>query len=385
MGTNVTSPSPAGPRKRISLQGLPGGPTSFFLEKAKPGLRGSTPDSEALASSDDEQDHIHRYYPSANMVGSMSGRRASWLTEANHVVQRKGSVTGTSNLTSITPISGPGLGDQALWPPSTINNPASVNGRGHSSNSSFPWANAIWNNDTQKALPSRLSEVLPSPKTTDPLASAGSVTDEPLLSPLSRESTTESSIPFAIPLQPTLKSYRSQSYSVGQLDPESIEQSSSTASNQLFSGRMRGGVPTSGLSHRPSRPSMLGDRLHDSSNLGQLREVDDDDESSNESGRGSFLANDQAKTIERLAMENAMLRQAAAQQLEASRARARTITENVTSQSHHYARSLRQQPNSQESLRYHQSYATATGEAQDQNSRYGQQEVGFCSTFESSD
>ena len=383
MGTNVTSHSPAGSKKRISLQGLPqglsGGPTPFFLEKAKPGLRGSTPDSEALASSDDEQDHIHRYHPSANMVGSKSGRRASWLTEANHVVQRKGSTTGTSSLTSTTPTSGPGSGDQPLWPPSTVNNPPSVNGRGHSSNSSFPWANAIWNNDTQKAPPSRLSEVLPSPKTTDPLASAGSVTDEPLLSPLSRESTTESSIPFAIPLQPTLKSYRSQSYSVGQLDPESIEQSPSTAPNQPFSGRMRGG-----LSHRPSRPSMLGDRLHDSSNLGQLREVDDDDESSNESGVGSFVASDQAKTIERLAMENAMLRQAAAQQLEASRARARTVTENVISQSHH-ARSLRQQPNSQESLRYHHSYTTATAEAEDQNFRYAQQEVGCCRTFESSD
>jgi hypothetical protein len=36
--------------------------------------------------------------------------------------------------------------------------------------------------------------------------------------------TGESAIPFSIPLQPTLKTYRSQSYSVGQMDPEFLLQ-----------------------------------------------------------------------------------------------------------------------------------------------------------------
>ena len=57
---------------------------------------------------------------------------------------------------------------------------------------------------------------------------------------------------------------------------------------------------------------MLGDYSHDPSVLEQLREVDDDEESSTSSGAGVQLSHDQARTIEQLAMENAILRQAAA-------------------------------------------------------------------------
>lgn len=374
MSTNLTSCPTNGPSKRTSFHGFPGSGTSLFLEKTKSGLRGSTPDSEALASSDDEQDHAPRLHSASTMIGPKPGRRASWLTENQATNQRKGSLTRDANPPPATPNSGLATGDQAPWATSAATNSMSTGGRGHSSNSSFPWANAIWNNDTQKGPPSRLMEVLPSPKSMDPMASGGSINEEPLLSPLSRESTLESSIPFAIPLQPTLKSYRSQSYSVGQLDPEVVEQPSPHAQNQPFNVRMRSGASVGGLSHRPSRPSMLGDRSHDSSSLGQLREVEDDDESSNDSGAGVLLANDQAKTIERLAMENAMLRQAAAQQLEASRARARASTENAMSQ-YSNNKALRQQPHSQESLRHHQSYAGYTNEGMPSNQGYGLEEV----------
>ena len=374
MSTNFASYPTNGPTKRTSFHGFPGSGTSLLLEKAKSGLRGSTPDSEALASSDDEQDHAHRLRSASTMIGPKVGRRASWLTENHTANQRKGSLTRDANPPSATPNPGPATGDQAPWAATTGTNSTSAGGRGHSNNSSFPWANAIWNNDTQKGPPSRLTEVLPSPKSIDPMASGASMNEEPLLSPLSRESTLESSIPFAIPLQPTLKSYRSQSYSVGQLDPEIVEQPSTHLPNQPFSVRMRSGAAMGGLSHRPSRPSMLGDRPHDSSSLGQLREVEDDDESSNDSGAGVILANDQAKTIERLAMENAMLRQAAAQQLEASRARARASTENATSHNPNQ-RALRQQPHSQESLRHQQLYAGHPDEGIYPNQGYGLEEV----------
>lgn len=149
--------------------------------------------------------------------------------------------------------------------------------------------------------------------------------------PLNREITGDSAIPFAIPLQPTLKTYRSQSYSVGQMDPDSAQTPAGLGG--LFSnGRIRSGVQYGGLQHRPSRPSMLGDMSHDPTLLGQLREVEDDDESSNGSEAGVQLSTTQARTIEQLAMENALLRQAAAEQLESNRGRNRAVTTNSATQ-----------------------------------------------------
>lgn len=133
-----------------------------------------------------------------------------------------------------------------------------------------------------------------------------------MLSPsASREHMGDSAIPFAIPLHPTPKTYRSQSYSVGQLDQESTN-AAANVPNSYFSGRIRNGSSYSGLHHRPSRPSMLGETLHDGGVLGRVREVDDDDESTNGSEEGVQLTSAQARTIEHLAMENAVLRQAAA-------------------------------------------------------------------------
>ena len=362
-----------GPSERTSFHGIPGSGTSLFIEKTKPGLRGSTPDSEALASSDDEQDHAHRLHSVSNIVGPRPGRPASWLIENSNTIQRKSSLTGGSNPSLVMPISGPASADQSVWAATAGAKSATTSGRGHTSNSSFPWANAIWNNDAQKGPPSRLTEVLPSPKSMDPMASGVSVSEEPLLSPLSRESTADSSIPFAIPLQPTLKSYRSQSYSVGQLDPEVIDQPPAHPQNQPFSARMRSGASMGGLSHRHSRPSVLGDRGHDSSGLGQLREVDDDEESSTGSGAGALLASDQAKTIERLAIENAMLRQAAAQQLEASRARARAVTETSITPD---KRVLRQNSHNQHGLRYDHPSLGYTDSELEPNHGYGSDDVG---------
>jgi hypothetical protein len=61
------------------------------------------------------------------------------------------------------------------------------------------------------------------------------------------------------------------------------------------------------LQHRPSRPSMLSEMSNDGSLLGKVKEVDDDDD---EAAAESHLHQSaEAKTIELLARENAMLRQ----------------------------------------------------------------------------
>lgn len=315
-----------GQRKRTSASGYPGN-ASIFLEKAKAGKRGSTPDSEALASSDDEQEHHYRLQSITNLQNSRPVRRASWLTEVQQVPQRKGSLGGGGTFSPSAPHSSTSSNEQMPWPAVSGTTTGPTAGRGHSSSSSIPWGNAIWSSDAQKGPPSRLTEVLPSPTTLVPPASAGSFMEEPLLSPnYGRESNAESAIPFAIPLHPTLKTYRSQSYSVGQLEPESAGALPNSQIGHAFNNRTRNSVTYTGLHHRPSRPSMLGDLSHDASLLGQLREVEDDEESSTGSEAGVQLSSTQARTIEQLAMENAMLRQAAAEQLENTRTRHRAST-----------------------------------------------------------
>lgn len=315
MTSNPTSQAQAGQAKRTSFGGFPGGSASMFLDRSKAGIRGSTPDSEALASSDDELDHLPQLRPVTSNPGPKPTRRASWLTESQQAPNRISSLGGNGTFSPASPSSAAPTGEHRA-----SNNGSSTGpnvGRGHSTSTSFPWGNTIWNNDNQKGPPQRLTEVLPSPTSMVPPGSAGFYSEDPLRSPpLGQDNALESAIPFAIPLQPTLKTYRSQSYSVGQLDPESSIVPPTNHNGYGAYGRQRNGSSYAGLQHRPSRPSMLGELSHDPSLLGQLREVDDDGESSNGSGSGVQLSTTQARTIEQLAKENAMLRQAAADQIE---------------------------------------------------------------------
>lgn len=328
MASNVNS-AHTSQAKRTSFSGFPGGNATILLEKSKAGIRGSTPDSEALVSSDDEQDHCHRLQSINNTLGPKPTRRPSWLTEVQQAPQRKASLSGSGTFspTSSHPETPPG--DPTAWGTTNVSSTGSTIGRGHSNSTSFPWGSAIWNAEPQKGPPLRLTEVLPSPTSLGTPGSAGVYSEEAILSPpLGRENAADSAIPFAIPLHPTLKTYRSQSYSVGQLDPESANPPSQNFGGHFVNGRSRNGASYAGLQHRPSRPSMLGELSHDASLLEQLREVDDDDESSNGSEAGIQLSATQARTIEQLAMENAMLRQAAADQIENARGRNRAITTN---------------------------------------------------------
>lgn len=199
----------------------------------------------------------------------------------------------------------------AVW--GTHTSSSGAIGRGHQGPPSFPWGTGIWNTE-RKEPPSRLTEVLPSPTSTIP-GNGGFFGESSLAqtSPTPRDPGSNPQIPFAIPLHPTPKTYRSQSYSVGQLDPDTATPTMPPAS--VMPGRSRPhGHP--GLQHRPSRPSMLSEMSSDGAMLGKVKEVeDDDDESTSDSAQGQIHQQSvDAKTIEMLTRENAMLRQQQQQQ-----------------------------------------------------------------------
>ncbi|KAI1167178.1 PSP1 C-terminal conserved region-domain-containing protein [Nemania serpens] len=193
---------------------------SILLDKLN--VRRSTPDSEALASSDDEPDSHRQDTPHAPAQPQRPVRRASWLNDTSQATlphPRKGSFAGSSmSPTASHPSTPSGEAGAGVWAPHPPSSGAM--GRGHQP-PSFPWGTAIWTAE-RKEPPSRLTEVLPSPTSTLPASQSffNNETSMPQTSPTPREQGTSSQIPFAIPLHPTPKTYRSQSYSVGQLDPE---------------------------------------------------------------------------------------------------------------------------------------------------------------------
>ncbi len=293
---------------------------SLLLDKLNG--RRSTPDSEALASSDDEVER--QEHPRPVVQPPKPTRRASWLndTTQSSAPPRKGSFASSSISPTTSHPSTPSA-ESSTW--GTHPQANSGVGRGHTGNNSFPWGNGIWDN-SRKEPPSRLTEVLPSPTSIHAPGSAGNgYFGEMSSSSGQRDQTANTTIPFAIPLHPTPKTYRSQSYSVGQLDPESPASTTSSTAAPIFTGRGRP-LQHSGLQHRPSRPSMLSE-MSNEGGLSKLKEVDDDDdESTNGSNHGVALQSSDAKTIELLARENALLRQ---QQYHSSRIRPRSSTSNA--------------------------------------------------------
>ncbi|KXH66112.1 hypothetical protein CSAL01_09165 [Colletotrichum salicis] len=235
--------------------------------------RRSTPDSEALASSDDEADS-HRQDPPQQAQPQKPVRRASWLNDTTQPLPRprKGSFASSSMSPTASHPSTPSAEGNAPW--GTHTQSSGLMGRAPVPGASFTWGTGIWNNE-RKDPPSRLSEVLPSPTSTMPPGSAGGSFFNPdnygQTSPAPRDSGPNAQIPFAIPLHPTPKTYRSQSYSVGQLEPDAPPAAMSS-STILGRGRAHG---HSGLQHRPSRPSMLSEMSNEGGLLGKVKELDE--------------------------------------------------------------------------------------------------------------
>jgi hypothetical protein len=219
------------------------------VDKSKLQLRRPTPDSDVLASSDEDREHVPRP-PIRQATGSYSGGRrlsSSWL----HDIQpnRKNSLPSTSFAESQPTTPSLELPQQQSRP----------------STSAFSWNT---NSFTSSQSGSRLREVLPSP------TSAFAPGNQPLPSPTTVE--VENPIGFLLNQQlPTRKSVRSQSYSIGQGDIENSPVGK-------FSVHLR-----SNLRHRPSKPSLLGES---GVGLSQLREDEADEvESSNGSEHGVRL------------------------------------------------------------------------------------------------
>ncbi|KFY89478.1 hypothetical protein V500_05676 [Pseudogymnoascus sp. VKM F-4518 (FW-2643)] len=299
---------------------------SILLDKLNG--RRSTPDSEALASSDDEGDNQQRQENTIPAAAPHKPvRRASWLNDTTQPLSqpRKGSFASSTMSPTASHPTTPST-ETGAWGAHTSTSSATATGRVPPGSTSFPWGSGIWNNEARKDPPHRLSEVLPSPTSlTGGFANNGLFnTDNSNSQGLtaSRDAPAETTIPFAIPLHPTPKTYRSQSYSVGQLDPESNVPGAGILPGPGFNGRGRG-MHHSGLQHRPSRPSMLSEVSSDGTGLGKVKEVDDDDlDDFDNMAHGSQLQ-DQAKVLEALARENAMLRK---QNYHNSRLRPRSAT-----------------------------------------------------------
>jgi hypothetical protein len=310
-----------GPRSSFGTIPSPG--NALLLDRSKMHVRRSTPDSEALASSDDDQELRHHTQsfsqtnesPLSSSRPPKPTRRPSWLNEVQSGAPRKPSFNSMASFSSNNSQPSTPAAENHLWN-STIT-PVSSSGaaRNQAGGTFGNWGTGIWNTDsTRKELPSRLSEVLPSPTSIIPPHPYG---ESDITSSTARELSGDSTIPFPIPLHPTLKTYRSQSYSVGQLDAESAT-GSAAINPYLGGGRIRPGQ-SSGLQHRPSRPSMLSEVSGDGNGLGQLQEIEDDDESNGSSTHGVNVTSAEARTIEYLARENAMLRQAALENQESQR------------------------------------------------------------------
>jgi PSP1 C-terminal conserved region len=317
MSANSAKTGPGAKVPQSTTSSMTSSNPSILLDKFNG--RRSTPDSEALASSDDEADR--QDHPQPAVQPQKPTRRASWLndTTQSSAQPRKGSFASSSMSPTTSHPSTPSA-ESSTWGAHAQS--ATGVGRGHSGSTSFPWGSGIWNNEARKEPPSRLTEVLPSPTSIHPSGSGNGYFGDVNLP---RDQLPNSTIPFAIPLHPTPKTYRSQSYSVGQLDTDSPASATSAAAGSAFSGRGRP-LQHSGLQHRPSRPSMLSE-MSNEGGLSKLKEVDDDDdESTNGSNHGVTLQSNEAKTIEILARENAILRQ---QQYQNSRIRPRSSTSNA--------------------------------------------------------
>ncbi|EXJ88536.1 hypothetical protein A1O1_05466 [Capronia coronata CBS 617.96] len=264
-----------GPMPAFGTFGAHQASASILLEKSNPGLRRTTPDSEALASSDDEVEHAKAMVTS-NAKANRNARRTSWLNDVTASnINRKPSITGPYSPSTSHP--GTPGSEQSPW--ININNSGAAGWP--SQQTSYPWT--IWGQDGRKDPPTRLQEVLPI--------------------------NGEGGIPFSIPLQPTPKTYRSQSYSVGQLDTTSASSAPNPVSTSVEATRNRLGGQYPSLQRRTSRASGLA--TIETGGLGRLREIEDDEEDLGDSQTSGLSATEQARTIERLEKENAQLRQAA--------------------------------------------------------------------------
>lgn len=218
-----------------SRSGLPtfGNFGNTLLERSNPGLRRSTPDSEALASSDEE---VEQSRLRSAQRKTMSNRRSSLLSDQNHGDSRQ-----FSHHPGNHPYS-PSTGSQPNTPSVSQDTWTSISPSVGAWNtaSAYPFGPNIWGANSRDPPP-RLQEV-------------------------KQDNSAENRFPFPIPPQPNPTVQRSMSFSVGQSDYEPTPTFTSTSTME-YPPRA---VP--GLTRRSSRPTNMG---HDFGGLARVNESDD--------------------------------------------------------------------------------------------------------------
>ena len=183
---NMAATGSGQPHSFASRSGLPtfGNFGNTLLERSNPGLRKSTPDSEALASSDEEVEQS-RLRAAAHRK-QLSNRRSSLLADQNADSSRRLSFAGNS---SYSPATGsqpntPGVSNDT-WPA------ISPGAGAWNTGSAYPFGTNIWGANSRDP-PTRLQEV--------------------------RQDVSDSRQPFSMPTQPNSFVQRSMSFSVGQTE-----------------------------------------------------------------------------------------------------------------------------------------------------------------------
>lgn len=228
--TTMSSNGPGQPPNFAARSGLPtfGNFGSALLERGNPGLRKSTPDSEALASSDEEVEQS-RLRSSAHRK-TATNRRSSLLAE------RQNSNESAHRLSFANISRSPAIGSQPNTPGASHDTWSAISPSvgAWNSGSAYPFGSNIWGANSRDPPP-RLQEV--------------------------RSGNSETRMPFNIPAQPNQVVQRSMSFSVGQTEYES----SST-------GMDVNSRPDHGLTRRSSRPGTLG---HEYGGLSRVNESED--------------------------------------------------------------------------------------------------------------
>ncbi|KAL7275714.1 hypothetical protein RUND412_001339 [Rhizina undulata] len=220
-------------------------------------IRRSSPDSDALTSSDEEAEHKKMFFPpnKHSAVSALSSRRPSYAAEFQNR-QRTYSVVGGGPLSPTTSHPSTPSGDTAAWAAGM-----SSSGVGPGTGQSM-WS--IWNEPRKS--PTKASSSVSGPSSQSPLFAGSEAFPSPTSMPLNGE------FPIPIPLQPQPRNYRSMSFSV--LDDHTRPRLSPPA---LHSGSR---PPPAGLQHRPSRPSLLSEEQYavQLSPLRSVFETEDDEE-----------------------------------------------------------------------------------------------------------
>lgn len=196
-----------------SRSGLPtfGNFGNTLLERSNPGLRRSTPDSEALASSDEEVEHSRLRSIAQSKTNPI--RKSSFLGDQSHDSRRLSFATGSAH--------SPGPGSQPNTPGTSNENWSTISPSvgAWSSASAYPFGTNIWGASSRDP-PARLQEV---------------------------RNDSEGRLPYSTSSQPNASVQRSMSFSVGQ---------SEYNTSPTMDGYSGSGTP--GLTRRTSRPSNLG-------------------------------------------------------------------------------------------------------------------------------